>query len=148
MNHRSVPRIGRLLCGLASAFALGLLAVPASAQGDTSTVSFTVGPYLAFEFLSPPSVIAIVVPDGGTLGTYVGSRPFRVRSNVGWGFGAYSFSAWVPGPPPYVLTPSGVPFAGGPGQTLGTLTVTASGLTFPTPPQVRTGLLTVTLYQT
>ena len=143
MNHRSVRRVGRLLCGFASVLMLGLLAAPASAQSD-SPVTFTIGEYCAFEFLGS-GPIAIVVSDGGTLGSYEGTRIFQIVANTNWAFGSFTFSDWVPGPPLFLIGASGVPGGGVPGITLGTLTVTISDLTFPTPPQVKTGILTVTI---
>ena len=100
MNHRPVPRVGRLLCGLASAFALGLLAVPAPVQGDTSTVSFAVDEFIEFVFLNTPGpTIAIVANDGGFGNSYSGTRDWRVRANRGWTIGNDSFSGFTPGLP-------------------------------------------------
>jgi hypothetical protein len=144
--RRTAGRFGHLLCSLNFWLALGVCALPAllTAQ-STAPVSYTVNPYIAFEFLSPPSEILIQVPDGGQAGTYQGQRPFRVRANVTWSFGSYSFHSWSPGPPPYSIGAAGVPGGGGPGELIGNVVVTISGLTFPTPPQTRTGVLTVTI---
>ncbi len=137
---------GRLLCGLCGVLVLAMGHAPACAQSqDSSPASFTVQPYIVFQFLSPPNEILIQVSDGGQAGTYQGQRGFQVLANVPWSFGSYTFSNWSPGPPPYTLNAGGVPGGGGPGVTTGNVVVTVSGLTFPTPPQTRTGILTVTI---
>lgn len=147
MNHtRTTHGFGRLLLSLGLGAVLLALAPSVAAQNsDSSPASFTVQPYIAFEFLSPPSEILIQVTDGGQAGTYQGQRSFRVRANVTWSFGSYSFHSWSPSAPPYPIGAAGVPGGGGPGETTGNVVVTVSGLTFPTPPQTRTGVLTVTI---
>lgn len=147
VNQTHLSRqISRLLCSLGAVIVIGLARSPVMAQSqDTSTASFSVQPYIAFQFLSPPNDILIQVSDGGQAGTYQGQRGFRVLANVTWSFGSYAFHSWSPGPPPYSIGASGVPGGGGPGETTGNVVVTISGLTFPTAPQTRTGILTVTI---
>jgi hypothetical protein len=144
MMQTSASRLRCLLCGLALVSGSFAFTGRAMAQ-QGSPVTVMVGNYVQFEFLGTQGIL-IDVPDGGQSGTYVGYRNFRVQANTAWGFGQYAFGNWSPSPPAYVLTPSGVPFAGVPGTTLGSLSVTASGLTFPTPAQIKTGTLTVTIY--
>jgi hypothetical protein len=147
MSLRNLIGFGRLLCclvgmvGLLSGASLGWAQSSANAS-----VTFNVGPYIAFEFLSPPSQILIEVNDGGQAGTYSGSRPWRVQANVNWQFVSSSFSAWSPPlQPGWTFGATGFPTSGGGGTTLGTLTVQVSGLTFPTPPATYTSTVTVTI---
>lgn len=115
-------------------------------SSGNATVTGSVGSFIFFEFLSPPSEILVEVNDGGQAGTYSGSRPWRVQANVNWQFVSANFSSWSPPlNPSWFFGANGFPTSGGPGTTLGSLTVQVSGLTFPTPPNTYTSTVTVTV---
>lgn len=102
LNPDKPVRFGRLLKCLAS---LGLgctLMSAASAQvgSDGSAVSYTVSPFIEFEFLdSPGTSIEVIAHDAGLSNEYIGTRQWRIRANRGWKFVGNHFSGWTPALP-------------------------------------------------